>query len=162
MSRIIKSFKCAIKGILYSIKNERNMRVHTVIAVYIVAFSFFFNLSFVKYSVLALVISSVFITEMLNSAIEGLLDIISKEYNSAAKIIKDIAAGAVLVASGFAVIVALLLFSNWHIYSHIWMFFHQRPVAIILFLTSVLLSYFYVFLGPVEIKNKIKNLISKN
>ena len=161
MSRILKSFKCAIKGILYSIKNERNMRVHTVIAMYVIVFSLFFSLTPGRYCVLALTISAVIIAEMFNSAIEGLLDIISKKYNSTAGAIKDIAAGAVLVASGFAVIIGFTLFNNLNIYKYIWVFFCSHPVALAALLVSILLNWFYVFWGPVEIKNKIINLIFK-
>ncbi len=161
MSKILKSFKCAIKGILYSIKNERNMRVHTVIAMYVVVFSFFFNLTPGKYCVLSLAISAVIIAEMFNSAIEGLLDIMSKEYSPSARAIKDIAAGAVLVASGFSVIIGFALFNNLNTYKYILTFLCNHPVALTTLLISILLSWFYIFWGPAEIKNKIINLIFK-
>jgi len=109
--KILKSFKCAAKGTLYTIKNERNMRIHTVISFYVLLFSLFFHLSFVKYAVLFLTIGSVLTLEMINTSIEAIIDICSAEYNSVARIAKDIAAGAVMVSSVVAAFIGIMIFS---------------------------------------------------
>ena len=97
--RILKSFKYAIRGIIYTIRNERNMRVHSVVSLCVIFLSFFFNLSAEKYCILGLVISFVIVSEVINSSLESLIDLCAKDYNSIAKAAKDMAAGAVLIAS---------------------------------------------------------------
>lgn len=158
---IFKSLKFALNGILYVIKNERNMRFHMVISVYVFVFSLFFSMSTWKYVVLMLIISSVMILEMLNSSLENLVDLCSKEYNTSAKIAKDIAAGAVLVMCFVSVIIGLIFFTELEAYVRIWFFVCKYPVVIILFVIFSYVSCEYVFLGPTEIKNKLKKIVYK-
>lgn len=158
---IFKSLKFALNGILYVIKNERNMRFHMVISVYVFVFSLFFSMSTWKYVVLMLIISSVMILEMLNSSLENLVDLCSKEYNTGAKIAKDIAAGAVLVMCFVSVIIGLIFFTELEAYVRICFFVCKYPIVIILFMIFSYVSYEYVFLGPTEIKNKLKKIVYK-
>lgn len=157
--KILKSFKCAAKGILYTIKNEKNMRIHTVISFYVLLFSCFFHLSFVKYAVLFLTIGSVLTLEMFNTSIEAIIDICSKEYNSVAKIAKDIAAGAVMISSAFAVVIGIMFFGDFYVYISMWTFFAYNKLLFILLVLSILLSIIYIRKGPAEIKNKIFSTI---
>ncbi|MDO4200144.1 MAG: diacylglycerol kinase family protein [Clostridia bacterium] len=152
--KILKSFKFAVKGILYTIKNEKNMRIHTVISFYVLLFSCFFHLSFVKYAVLFLTLGSVLTLEMINTSLEAIIDICSKEYNSVAKIAKDIAAGAVMISSVFAVLIGIMLFSDFYVYMSMLTFFMYHKLLFVLLILSILVSVAYIKSGPMEIKHK--------
>lgn len=104
-------------------------------------------------------IGSVLTLEMINTSIEAIIDICSKEYNSVAKIAKDIAAGAVMISSVFAVIIGIMLFSDFYVYMSMWTFFMHHKLLFILLAVSVLVSLAYIKSGPVEIKRKIMHII---
>lgn len=157
--KILKSFKCATKGLIYTVKNEKNMRIHTVASFYVLLFSCFFDLNIEKYLLLFLVIGLVITLEMINSSIEAIIDICAKEYNTVAKVAKDVAAGSVMVASLIAVVTGLALFCDMSAYVKMWEFFVSHKMALLVFVLSVILSCVYIRSGPTEIKNKIKFLI---
>ena len=106
----IDSFNNAVNGIIYVLKHERNMKVHIITAVGVLIASLFFKLSRIEFLILCLTIALVLVSELLNTAIEILVDIIVDVYHPKAKAVKDIAAGAVLMASFVAVIVAYFIF----------------------------------------------------
>lgn len=157
--KILKSFKCAAKGAIYTIKNERNMRIHTVISAYVLLFSCFFHLSVVKYAILFLTIGSVLTLEMINTSIEAIIDICSKEYNAVAKIAKDIAAGAVMIASMVAVAIGIMFFGDFYTYIGMWAYFRYHKFLLVLLVISVFPSLIYIKSGPAEIKRKIISAI---
>ena len=98
---------------------------------------------------------------MFNSAVENLIDLCAKEYNATAKAAKDIAAGAVIILAFASVAVGLILFTQEQAYTKLWAFFCVYPVAFVAFIFSVFASYFYVFVGPAELRNKLKNAFRK-
>ena len=110
--KLLKGFGCALRGIFYTLKNERHMRIHAVALVYVMFFSVFFNLSAEKYAILLLTGALVIVSEIINSAIESVVDICKNEYSIIAKIAKDMAAGAVLISAIFSVIIAILFFND--------------------------------------------------
>lgn len=110
ISRLIKSFNYAVEGIIYTLKKERNMKIHFLIAFVVLLLSLFFNFSRIEFLMLFFTISLVMVTEMINTSIEKVIDMYTDEYHPLAKISKDVAAGAVLIASINAIIVAYLLF----------------------------------------------------
>ena len=99
----------AIEGVIYSVKTQRHMRYHLVAALGVLLVSLAVNITRTEFILLSLAIILVLITEMLNTAIEVAVDMISEEYHPKAKIAKDIAAGGVLVASIGALILAYLI-----------------------------------------------------
>jgi len=107
---IIKSFAYAFSGVVYCIRTERNFRIHMAAAVTSAILAYFYKISSDQISLLLFTIVFVFVTEMVNTAVEKVVDICSPDYSRAAKIAKDVAAGAVLVAAVCAVGVAVLLF----------------------------------------------------
>lgn len=107
---ITKAFNAAIEGILYTFKSERNMKIHYCLAVAVLIISLFFDLTKVEMLLLTFAISLVVISEMFNTAIEKTIDMITEEYNSLAKIAKDVAAGGVLIATLNSVVVGYILF----------------------------------------------------
>lgn len=141
---------------LYTLKNERNMRAHTVAAFYVLIASLFFEFNVEKYAILLLTIGSVMALEMVNTSLEGIIDICAKEYNATAKMAKDVAAGAVMIASIVAVVIGLFLFCNASFCVKMWLFFCCHKVSLLLFMISIFISGVYIHFGPVEMKNQIK------
>ncbi len=107
---LLESFKYAIEGIKYTIKTQRNIRIHIIIGGLVIGLSLFLHISRVDFAVILIVISLVIVAELLNTSIETLLDIINKKYNEDVKHVKDIQAGAVLIFSVFSVVVGIILF----------------------------------------------------
>lgn len=107
----IKSANFAIEGILYAAKTQRHMRYHLYAAILVLIVSFILGVSWTEFVVLITLAIIVIAVEMLNTAIEIITDILFKEYDQRAKIIKDTAAGAVLISAiGAAIIGYIILF----------------------------------------------------
>lgn len=106
----IKSFKYAFNGLKLFFINDHNGRVHLVAAVIAIGLSFYLNISGYEWIAILSVISAVFVAEILNSAIEKLADVVSSEYHPKIKVVKDLAAAAVLVAAFLAMAVGGIIF----------------------------------------------------
>ncbi|MGA1845692.1 diacylglycerol kinase [Deferribacter abyssi] len=100
-----KSLGFAIEGIIYAVRHERNLKIHTILAVLILFFALFFKLKFLEYIILAITVTLVIAAELFNTAIEYIVDYICKEKCEDAKHIKDVAAGAVLTTAFGAIFV---------------------------------------------------------
>ncbi|MBY7143352.1 diacylglycerol kinase family protein [Virgibacillus sp. NKC19-3] len=103
-------FSFAWNGIREVIRTERNFQIHLTVTLFVVIAGFFFRLSNIEWGILVLVIGLVLVTEMTNSVIEKMMDYIKPDMHPTARVIKDVAAGAVLMAALIAVIIGLLLF----------------------------------------------------
>jgi diacylglycerol kinase (ATP) len=106
----IRSFRYAISGILAFIRQEHNARIHAVATVAVIIAGIVFHVSYSEAATLAVVTGSVWITEMLNTCLERMADVVHPAAHPTIKFIKDLAAGAVLVAAITAVVVALFIF----------------------------------------------------
>lgn len=111
--RFLDSLKYALEGIEYCVKTQRNMRVHFVFAVCALVAGIILNISKLEFIIIIIVISMVLICEIFNTAIEKAIDTVTQEYHHMAKIVKDVAAGAVLVSAINAVVVAFLIFGRY-------------------------------------------------
>ena len=100
----------AIDGINYTASHERNFRIELAAACLVTLLSYFLKVSVVEWCILLLTISLVLVLEMVNTAIERTVDLVTKDYYELAKNAKDVAAGAVLIASMFSVILGILIF----------------------------------------------------
>lgn len=107
---LIESFNYAVTGILSAIKEEKNMKIHYFIALFVIIGSMFFDFTRIELLILLFAITLVFVAEMFNTAIEKTVDLITDEFHPLAKLAKDIAAGAVLIAAINSLIVGYLLF----------------------------------------------------
>ncbi len=105
-----RSFKFAFKGIVVFIRDTHNAWIHLLAAVLVVSMGFYFSISSNEWLALVIVIGFVLVTEAINSAIELLVDLVSPDFNEKAGRIKDIAAGAVLLAAITAMVVGLIIF----------------------------------------------------
>ncbi len=109
-SSLAISFKYAWAGLSYAFETQRNFRIHTVIGTLAIGLGVFLHLKPVEISVIGITIGIVLAMELLNTAIESLVDLtVGQSYHELAKIAKDCAAGAVLVSAMAAAIVAVAL-----------------------------------------------------
>src|SRR5512135_204838 len=104
-----QSANVAIEGIIYAVKTERHMRYHLIAALAALVLGLILNISRLEFTLLCMAIILVLITEMLNTAIETTVNMISEEFHPKAKIAKDIAAGVVLTASIGSIMLAYLI-----------------------------------------------------
>ena len=107
---LIKSFQHAFCGILTSFVIGRNIKVHYTAALAAVLSGLSFGISKVELLIILLISAQVICLEMVNTAIERTVDLVTSEYHIYAKIAKDVAAGAVLVAAIFATIIGGIIF----------------------------------------------------
>ncbi len=105
-----KSFVYAYAGVTWFFRREHNARIHGVATIFVLLISFVFKISGLDLIAVLFAIALVLITEMFNTAIEKIMDHFSPAHHPAVKIIKDIAAGAVLIAAIVAVIIGLIIF----------------------------------------------------
>ncbi|WP_084723501.1 diacylglycerol kinase family protein [Virgibacillus chiguensis] len=103
-------FSFAWQGIKFVVKNERNFRVHLCAAIVVILAGIILNINITEWSIILLLIGNVFITEMLNTVAERIIDYVKPDVHPAAKQIKDVAAGSVLIAAIIAVIVGCFIF----------------------------------------------------
>jgi diacylglycerol kinase (ATP) len=109
---IFESFNYAFEGIIHVLRTQRNMRIHFAIAVVVLVAALFVGVSKTELIALLIAISFVLITEMINTAIEGAIDVATTSFDPMAKLAKDIAAGAVLIASVNALAIGYLVFAR--------------------------------------------------
>lgn len=108
--RLMRSFKYAFTGIKYVLKTQPNMKVHSVVGLIAIAGGFFFHISESEWLALVIVIGFVLILEVVNTAVETLVDLYTEEFHYLAKISKDTAAGAVLLMALVSIVVGLIIF----------------------------------------------------
>ncbi len=109
---LVQSFNSAFQGLVYSVRHQRNMRVHLVVAVGVLIGSVFLDLTKLEMVAVVLAIMFVLMTELINSAVEAVVDMLTDQYDPRAKAAKDLAAGAVLVAAVNALVVAYLVLTD--------------------------------------------------
>jgi diacylglycerol kinase (ATP) len=108
--RVIRSFGPAIRGLRFFLQSPSNAWVHLLAAILACILAYLLKISRIEWLALIVVITGVFVSEMLNTAIELLTDIVSPAYDERAGRLKDIAAGAVLVAALAALATAVFIF----------------------------------------------------
>ena len=106
----IDAWKKAFSGIWYAIKTQRNVKVQLVIAIVVIACCIYFKLNITEWMFLIFATILVIITEVMNTAIEEAVNLCTNKYHPIAKIAKDVAAGAVVLAALNAVIMASFIF----------------------------------------------------
>ena len=104
-----QSFGHAWNGLIYALHTQRNARIHVLVGAIVATLWLWLKLDFIRGAILALTIGAVIVGELLNTALEALVDILSPEYHDRAKVAKDVAAGAVLVLGLTSIIIGLLI-----------------------------------------------------
>lgn len=97
-------------GLKHTWKKEQNFRIHLLFTIVVILFAQLLKVPIVEQMLLFIVIGLVLSLELINTAIENVVDMITKTYDKRAKIVKDVAAGAVLIFSIIAVIIGILIF----------------------------------------------------
>jgi diacylglycerol kinase (ATP) len=108
--RSVDSFRYALNGVLLSFKTQRHLRIHFILAVLVLLAGFVWKLPKAELLVLTGAIALVILTELFNTALETVVDLVTPDYHPLAKVAKDVAAGAVLVAAINAAVVGVILF----------------------------------------------------
>ncbi|HAE43722.1 MAG TPA: diacylglycerol kinase [Clostridiales bacterium] len=113
MDKIVNSFKYASRGILYVYKTQRNFRIQLLILLLAILIGLLLNISSAHWVMLLIVSCLVLTLEIINTAVENIVDMITDEYHESAEKAKDAAAGAVLLASFFSVAIGSIIFLSY-------------------------------------------------
>lgn len=106
---LFKSFRFAINGIAHTFQNERNFRIHCAITVLVLGLSAWLKISPVEWCLILLCIGLVLAMELINTALEAIVDLASPEKTELARIAKDTAAAAVFCVSMISVVIGLII-----------------------------------------------------
>lgn len=113
LRKFIKSFKHAVHGLVYTLKEHQNLQFDIFAAVITLICSFYFQITRPELLVVLTAIFFVFFAEMMNTAIEETCNAITVDHHPTIKVAKDVAAGAVLVTSLFAIITGVIIFAPY-------------------------------------------------
>jgi diacylglycerol kinase (ATP) len=125
---LLESFNYAINGIVWALRHQRNMQIHFGLALVVVVMAVVFAVSRQELLLVFAAITFVIVAELINTAIEYTVDLVSEKESPMAKIAKDVAAAAVFIASLNALVVAYLVFYD-HIVSWPYRFFYHLRVS---------------------------------
>lgn len=109
---LFESFRTAFQGIWYTFVNERNMKIHLATAAIVILLSIWLKVGKIEMTVLCLTIAMVICFELINTAMEVMVNIIVDVYHPKAKIIKDVSAGAVFVSAIFSIVIGLIILGD--------------------------------------------------
>ncbi len=110
IKKFINSFKYPISGLRYAYKNEQNLEVDIGIAVLVVILGFLFKISISEWAILTITVGLVISFELINTALEAVVDLITDKYHPLAKVAKDTSAAAVLILAIVSIIEGLIIF----------------------------------------------------
>lgn len=144
MRGLIRSFSYALNGIRRTIGSERNFRIHLTALLYVLFFAQFYDFGRVEYAILLLTFALVLGAELLNTAVEEVVNGEYEGYDMHAKLAKDIAAGGVLVCAITAVLVGVVLFWDIERICFILQWLMQQPWRLPLFAASVVLALLFI------------------
>ncbi|MDB5030069.1 diacylglycerol kinase family protein [Mucilaginibacter sp.] len=110
MKKLIRSFGYAFNGLGYAAKTQLNFRVHLVASILAVFMGYALHIAVNEWQWVIFCIALVLMAELFNTALEFLTDLVSPEYNKIAGYVKDVSAGAVVIAALFALITGIIIF----------------------------------------------------
>lgn len=150
MKELVRSFGYAFQGIFTAIKKERNMRIHIVCMIYMYFFLFafdFFEITRTELAIIFIANGLVIGAELINTAIEAVVDMQGDKHTPLGKIAKDCGAGAVLVFTIFAVLCGIAIMYQPKAFNLLFTYFIENPFAIVLFVISVAVFSIFIFKG---------------
>ena len=159
MKAYIKGFGYAFRGIAFGVINERNMRFHVSIFIYMMFFLLhydFFEVSKTQFAILLMMSSLVMAGELFNTGIERAADAATLEKNEFVKIAKDAAAGAVLVLAIFSVAVGIIILYQPSAFTEMFCYFKNNPLYIAVLAVTLILDGIFILSGPKKIINFIR------
>jgi len=110
MKKFLYGFKYAWQGLKYAFSTQINFKFHSIAALIILAFGWFFNLNLTEWLWISVAVILVIVAELFNTALEVLVDLVSPGYNIKAGIIKDLSSAAVLLTAVLSAIIGLFIF----------------------------------------------------
>lgn len=155
--KLFRSFFYAFRGIIRTVKTERNLRIHITCLIYmftILGFTDWFTLSRTDWAILVLTSGTVIASEIVNTAIENAVNLASEEYSKFGEISKDAAAGAVLISAVFAVITGIVILLQPEAFKEMYLYFTDNPLMLILFISSIIPATLFIFFGFGKSKRK--------
>lgn len=159
MKAFIKGFGYAFRGIAFGVINERNMRFHVSIFIYMMFFLLhydFFEVSKTQFAILLMMSSLVMAGELFNTGIERAADAATLEKNEFVKIAKDAAAGAVLALAIFSVAVGIIILYQPSAFTEMFCYFKNNPLYIAVLAVTLILDGIFILSGPKKIINFIR------
>jgi undecaprenol kinase len=108
--RFLNSFRYSFAGLKHAYKNEQSLLVHFIISITVIIMGFIFKINEIEWILVFLMIALVMAAELLNTAIENIVDLVTSEFHPLAKVAKDTASAAVLIYSLIALITGLIVF----------------------------------------------------
>lgn len=159
MKAFIKGFGYAFRGIAFGVINERNMRFHVSIFIYMMFFLLhydFFEVGKTQFAILLMMSSLVMAGELFNTGIERAADAATLEKNEFVKIAKDAAAGAVLVLAIFSVAVGIIILYQPSAFTEMFCYFKNNPLYIAVLAVTLILDGIFILSGPKKIINFIR------
>lgn len=159
MKAFIKGFGYAFRGIAFGVINERNMRFHVSIFIYMMFFLLhydFFEVSKTQFAILLMMSSLVMAGELFNTGIERAADAATLEKNEFVKIAKDAAAGAVLVLAIFSVAVGIIILYQPSAFTEMFCYFKNNPLYIAVLAVTLILDGIFILSDPKKIINFIR------
>lgn len=108
--RLTNSFKYAFQGLKQAYKGEQNLKIHTLMAIFVLIFGFFLKISYMEWLACLILIAMVIMAELFNTALEYVVDLASPNIHPLAKAAKDTASSAVLFSAIIAAIIGLVIF----------------------------------------------------
>ncbi len=150
MKGLLKSFVYAGNGILWCLKNERNMRAHFSLCVYMYSYLLcydFFVVSKTQWAIILLVNALVFSLEIVNTAVEKAVDMVTVEKHPLAKISKDAAAGAVLVSAIFAVVIGIVILYQPQAFSAMFQYYKENIYMLFILAASLVVTFAFILKG---------------
>jgi diacylglycerol kinase len=110
---LVRSFGYAFEGLFHAIKHNRNLKIHLIVALIVIFASIFFHVTIFEKEILGVAILLVILSEMINTSIEEMVNLITVEHKREAKIAKDVGAGMILVAALGATVIGIFIFTPY-------------------------------------------------
>lgn len=157
MKSLFKSFFYAFRGVFTALVSERNMRIHTVCMIYMYFFLFafdFFEITRTQLAIIFIANGLVIGGELINTAIESVVDLYGEKRTEYGKVAKDCAAGAVLVFAIFSVLCGIAIMFQPEAFAKLFGFFADNLWALALFVLSVVIFTAFIFFGFGKKENK--------
>lgn len=148
--KLFKSFFYAFRGIISTVNTERNMRIHITCIIYMFGFLLlgdFFTLTKGDWCALLIACALVLSGEVVNTAIENVVDMVTKDYNEYAKRAKDAGSGAVLINAIFAVIIGLVVLLQPEAFRAMFYYFKENLIMLALLVLSIIPATLFIFFG---------------
>lgn len=111
LKKLYKSFYYAFEGLYFVFRKDQNLRIHVVVAIVVLFFALFLKVSLIELAILFIAIAFVICLEIMNGALEQVVDLIVNEHRKEAKFAKDASAGMVLIAAFTSILVGICIFT---------------------------------------------------